>query len=92
MEIGKIGVIKRIDCSVIQYGAGDDLDSITIYFKNKSLYLYTNEDLSNFAVDCGMIEPPENWNRKCETLDYDWWNIDWDSITKCPEKYEKRAE
>lgn len=82
-----------VECSVVQYE--DEVNSITVYFKgnkDKSLYIDTNNELAAFGVDCGAIKAPDGWDRQCETLDYDWWNIEWEKITSCPDEYKDKME
>lgn len=78
-----------ISCKVVENRMGH----LTVSFDNgKSLYLQTDYDRAAFGVACGVVKASENWDGQPDGLPENWWEIDWDDITNCPEGYEEQAE
>ena len=59
---------------------------------NTSIYLQTDYDRSAFAVNCGAVKAPEEWDGCPSNLPDGWWEIDFEDITKCPDYYINSAE
>jgi hypothetical protein len=62
-----------------------------VFLSGKSLYIQSDYDKAAFSVDCEVIKAPENWDGQPSNLPDDWWNIEWEDITKCPDYYETNA-
>jgi hypothetical protein len=78
-----------ISCAVVENRMGH----LTVNFDDgKSLYLQTDYDRAAFGFSCGVVKAPESWDGQPSNLSGNWWEIDWEDITSCPEEYENQAE
>lgn len=71
----------------------DRRGDITItYSDGKTVFLQTDYGKAQFAVDCGAVKAPENWDGCPSKLPDNWWEIEWDEITQIPGEYRELAE
>ena len=77
-----------VPCSVIShYG------SYIVEFDNgKSILLQTDYDQASFAVSCGLIKAPRDWDGLPSKLGQAWIDCDMTDIQQCPEEYLENAE
>jgi hypothetical protein len=52
-----------------------------------SLLLQSDYDQAAFAVNCGAIEAPADWDGQPSRLGSAWVDFDLDAITACPDDY-----
>ena len=57
----------------------------------KTILLQSDYDQAAFAVNCGLLKPPDDWDGCPSTLD-GWEDADLTDIDKCPEEYLDVAE
>jgi len=78
-----------IKCSVEENNMGH----LTVTFENgKSIYLQSDYDRAAFAVQCGLVVAPDDWDGLPSNLPDEWWEVDFEDITECLEDYETIAE
>lgn len=77
-----------IKCTVVQ----DKMGNFTVFIGNKDFYLQTDYSKSAFAVDCGLVKAPDDWDGLPSKLPDDWYDVDFESITECPYDYYDSAE
>jgi hypothetical protein len=78
-----------ISCTVKENRMGH----LTVTFDNgKSIYLQSDYERAQFGVDCLRIPAPKEWDGQPSNLPENWWEIDWEDITQCPEYYEDNPD
>ena len=66
---------------------------LTVVFSdNKSIYLQSDYDRSAFLVACGVVVAPDNWDGQPENLPSEWWEVDAEDVTECPDDYYEMRE
>ncbi len=64
-----------------------------ISFRNgKSILLQSDINYVSFAVNCGLIPAPNDWDGDPSKLNVKYWEYCFTDIRKCPEEYMKLAE
>ena len=54
---------------------------------SRGLILESSSHIAEFAVLCGLVKAPENWDKSCMSLPRGWdIDIDFNEITECPEE------
>ncbi len=76
-----------VECDVVR----NNLGHLTVDFGDCGLYLQTDYEITAFGVNCGLIPAPENWDGSPSSLDVNWWEYDFEEITKCPREYREMA-
>lgn len=67
--------------------------AILVKFEDgKSYLIQVDYDQTQFAVDCGMIVPPEKWDGDISSLVEELANCELSDITECPLLYYEIAE
>lgn len=75
-------------CNVSQNKMGH----LTVSFDDgKTFYLQSDYDIAQFAVDCGLVIAPKDWDGIPFNLPEKWYDEDFESITECPDDYYFRA-
>lgn len=75
-------------CKVVDLGYGYKV----IFEDGKTLLLQSDYDYIAFAVDCGQIPAPNDWDGCPSSLDVDLLDYDLTDITECPEEYYDQAD
>lgn len=66
---------------------------LTVTLKNgKSIYLQSDFSKASFAVDCGLVKAPDDWNGLPSNLPENWYEVDFESIKECLDEYYDIAE
>jgi hypothetical protein len=82
-------MIDSIKCEVEQ----DRTGHLTVTFEDgKDIYLQSDYEIAQFAVDCGEVQTPDDWDGQPDNLPESWWEIEWEDITECPDYYKNNAE
>jgi hypothetical protein len=77
-----------VPCSVeTHYGAW-----LVTFDSGETLLLQTDWDQAAFAVSCGAIDAPEDWDGCPSKLGPDWASFDPSTIDACPDDYRDTAE
>lgn len=67
--------------------------SYNVQFENgKSLFLQSDWDQAAFAVSCGLIKAPDNWDGVPSKLGKAWEDCELSDITACPDDYLEQAK
>ena len=78
-----------IGCTVTE----DRMGHLVVDLEDGSdVYLQSDYDRAKFAVDCGLIKAPDNWDGSPDNLPENWHEADFTSITFCPDYYLDIAE
>lgn len=57
----------------------------------KSLLLQSDWDQASFAVSCGLVQAPDDWDGSPTKLGQAWIDCDLEDITECPDDYHEVA-
>jgi hypothetical protein len=60
---------------------------IVTFEDGKTLLLQSDYDQAAFAVACGLVRAPDNWDGSPSDLGEAWENCEMTNITKCPGDY-----
>jgi len=64
---------------------------IVIFPDGSSILLQTDYDQAAFAVSCGLIKAPDDWDG-CPSKLKEWGDVDLEDISECPDAYLEVAE
>lgn len=56
-----------------------------------SLLLQSDWDQASFAVSCGLVKAPDNWDGRPSGLGKAWEDCEMSDITECPDEYYEQA-
>jgi hypothetical protein len=77
-----------VPCSVeTHYGAW-----LVTFDDGASVLLQSDYDQAAFAVSCGAIDAPADWDGSPSRLSPSWWDFDPGDIDQCPDDYRELAE
>ena len=77
-----------IKCTVTE----DRLGNLTVFVGDKNFYLQSDYSIAAFAVSCGLVKAPDDWDGLPSKLPENWFEADYESITECPDEYYDVAE
>jgi hypothetical protein len=67
--------------------------SIIVHFDDgKSTLIQSDYDQAAFAVNCGLIQAPQDWDGCPDKLGQAWIDCDLEDIENCPEEYYSMAD
>jgi hypothetical protein len=78
---------RNVPCSVdTHYGAW-----LVEFDGGASLLLQSDYDQAAFAVNCGALAAPADWDGSPSRLGPAWWDFDPSEIVECPDDYRELA-
>ena len=85
MAITRLGMV---DCIVeSHFGA-----YVVSFPDESSILLQSDTDQAAFAVSCGLVKAPKNWDGSPSKLGKAWKDCDLEDIHECPDEYLALAE